>query len=140
MGSTRYLIQALVHGEKNDKQNYKKKITADRLERGIDTIDACENVDKIDGDDGPRSMCFIILFYWGLFEMVILSLVLLKTGRKNYGQQVIHKLCENDCSNYITNGLIIRLLLALYMTLGAFRVSFVRIHAAMHQLSISILC
>lgn len=107
-----------MHGRRNTRNRLKTGSVSDCVEEDIDTASS-----DIEVDDRPRSVCFTILFHWGLFEMFILTMVLLKNGRKNYGDQVIHKLCENDCPNYITNGLIIRLLLALYMTLGAFRVS-----------------
>lgn len=114
-----------MRGQKNTNRKVTKESAknSDCMEKGVDATDGSENPNELEIDDGSQSVCFVILFYWGLFEMLILSLVLLKSGRKNYGQQIIQNLCENDCPNYITNGLIIRLLLALYMTLGAFRVS-----------------
>lgn len=107
--------------EKHTKRELMKN--CDSVEKGIDITNDDENTHGISIGDRPRSICFSILFYWGLFEVNLIALVLLNTGRENYGQQVIHKLCEEDCANYITNGLIIRQLLALYMTMGAFRVS-----------------
>lgn len=108
--------------KKDTKQKYVKN--CDSVEKGIDITKDGENTRYVRIDDGPRSMCFKILFYWGLFEVNFIALVLMTNGRKNYGQQVLQELCEEDCANYITNGLIIRQLLALYMTLGAFRVGF----------------
>lgn len=100
----------------------KKHTNCDSAEKGIDFTNDGENTNGTRIDDGPQSVCFKILFYWGLLEVNLIALVLLNTGRENFGEQVIQHLCQKKCANYITNGLIIRQLLALYMTLGAFRV------------------
>lgn len=100
-------------------------------EKGIDQTDSRsieQRIDFVGEDSAPRrSICFNFMLCMGLFELLVLSLVLIQTDRGNFGAEILGKFCsykDGSCENYITNGLIIRALLALYMTFGAFLVSF----------------
>lgn len=121
MSATQLILQTFVH-KKREREKLKEGKDVDCMERGTDTTIDGNTTEEV-GDDHPSSSFFNILFYLGLFELIIVSLVLLSTSRNDYGKEVIGNMCQKKCSEYITNGLIIRLLLALYLTLGAFSVS-----------------
>lgn len=123
MGSTRFLLETFWPRKNRSDRIQKRKNDPGFVEMEIDSVDGIDTCDESDKRGRTSAVCFAILFYWGLFELIILTLVLLNTNRKNYGQQVINNLCEERCASYIENGLITRLLLAMYMTLGAAKVS-----------------